>query len=273
MAESGLASPSGAAPRCVGGVPVFMYHGLLRDGDRTPAGEDARFWISTSTFRAQLAALRAAGARSPTLDELWAARMAADERGPRPAVLTFDDGRASDFEVAFPLLEEVGARAEFFVNTATIGTAGHLGWPEMRLMARGGMSLQSHSHDHVILVGLSVTRLREQLGDSRRRLEDGLGGPVHYLAAPYGLVSSRVVGSALDAGYRAVCTSGEWMARPGARTISRLALYASTTIGEFCQLLRGEVGPLARRRLRVALAYLPKRVVLRLRRPALERRV
>ena len=94
---------------------------------------------------------------------------------------------------------------------------------------------------------------------------------MRYLAAPYGLVTRRVVMSALDAGYRAVCTSGEWMARPGARTISRLALYPTTPLEEFRRLLHGTAAPLTRRRLRVALAYVPKRVLLRVRRQSVER--
>jgi hypothetical protein len=61
------------------------------------------------------------------------------------------------------------------------------------------------------------------------------------------------------------------MARPGARTISRLALYATTPLEEFRRLLHGTPGLLTRRRLRVGLAYVPKRVLLRVRRPWLER--
>jgi peptidoglycan/xylan/chitin deacetylase (PgdA/CDA1 family) len=222
-------------------------------------------------IRAQLAMLRREGYRVATLDDLWTETPARTEDREHSVVLTFDDGRSSDFEVAFSLLAESGAGAEFFVNTATVGTADHLSWSQMRTMHRAGMSLQSHSHDHVILIGLPIARLRQQLGDSRRRLEDGLGAPVRYLAAPYGLASRRVVRAALDAGYRAVCTSGEWMARPGARTISRLALYPTTRLEEFCRLLQGTPAALARRRLRVGLAYVPKRVLLRVRRRSLER--
>ena len=55
---------------------------------------------------------------------------------------TFDDGRATDYEVAFPLLLAAGVRAEFFVNTATIERAGHLTWSQIMEMHRAGMSFQ-----------------------------------------------------------------------------------------------------------------------------------
>jgi hypothetical protein len=87
---------------------------------------------------------------------------------------------------------------------------------------------------------------------------------VDFLAAPYGLLNRRVVRAAREVGYRAVCTSWNWPARPGAATLGRLAVHDRTTPAEFSQLLQGRPAILARRMARALLAQVPKRILLRL---------
>jgi peptidoglycan/xylan/chitin deacetylase (PgdA/CDA1 family) len=132
-------------------------------------------------------------------------------------------------------------------------------------MQRAGLSFQSHSHDHVVLVGLPAASLERQLRDSKHLLEDRLGAPVDFLAAPYGLLNGSVVRAAREAGYRAVATSWNWPARPGARRMSRIAVYQTTTGGDFSELLHGRPSILVQRVGRDLLAHIPKRVMLRVR--------
>jgi peptidoglycan/xylan/chitin deacetylase (PgdA/CDA1 family) len=184
-----------------------------------------------------------------------------------PAVaLTFDDGRASDYLHAYPLLMEHGVMGEFFVNPGTIGRQGYLSWGEAREMSRAGMRFQSHAHDHVYLTLLSAASLERQVLDSKRRIEDELGCAVQFLAPPYGDLNRRVRQAALAAGYQAVCNSWDWPARAGRRpTVTRVAVYARTTPEELARLLRGDPLPYLRRIARSAVLYPAKRAVLSLR--------
>src|SRR4051794_32024397 len=51
-----------------------------------------------------------------TLKRLWSDKIAlADQNGRPCALISFDDGLLSNYEVAAPLLEEFGARGVFFV--------------------------------------------------------------------------------------------------------------------------------------------------------------
>jgi peptidoglycan/xylan/chitin deacetylase (PgdA/CDA1 family) len=152
-------------------------------------------------------------------------------------VLTFDDGRAADYEVAFPLLLAAGARGEFFINTAKVGRPGYLTWSRIDEMHRAGMSFQSHSHDHIPLPTLPARLLRNQIRTSKRLIEDFLGRGVDFLAAPHGLVDRRVVDAAQDAGYRAVCVSRGWPARPGGDVVSRVTVLRDTTDAQFGAIL------------------------------------
>ncbi len=244
------------------GVPVFLYHGLTAGTPVEGPSREEKYWVSANHFRDQLKLIRQAGCRVALLRALWSVGEATDDARPG-AVLTFDDGRASDYQVAYPLLMEAGARAEFFVNTATLGQAGFLTWQQMVEMQRAGMSFQSHSHDHIDLSRLPASELERQLRDSRRLLENRLGQSVDFLAVPYGLLNEQVVGVAQQVGYRAVCNSWGWPVRPGARLVSRVPVYRRTTPDQFRGFLAGDAVCYVARAARTALFYLPKQVLLR----------
>lgn len=247
------------------GFTVLMYHGVS-PGTAAPAVPPAelKYWVAAPELRAQLAEIRRAGARVTGLGEAWRSAKTLDRPEP-PVVLTFDDGQAADYEASFPLLLEAGARADFFVNTANIGRSGFLNWGQIAEMQRAGMTFQSHSHEHVDLSRLPVRALEYQIRESKQRLEDGLGTAVEFLAAPYGLLDRRVLDVAREQGYRAVCTSRAWPACPGAPTIGRIAIHRHTRPGGFRRIVTRHPVPYLQRAIRVALIYLPKRVLLRYR--------
>jgi peptidoglycan/xylan/chitin deacetylase (PgdA/CDA1 family) len=246
----------------VPGMPIFMYHVLTGGTGTSGYAGGAKYHLPVAAFRDHLALIASAGFRVASVADLWKGRPAPDDR---PAVgLTFDDGDASNYTLALPALVEAGAPADFFVNTSTVGQPGFLTWAHIAEMQRAGLSFQSHSHDHVVLLNLPAPALERQLRESKRLLEDRLGTPVDFLAAPYGLLNHRVVQAAGEAGYRAVCTSWDWPARPRARTLGRLAVHDTTTREDFSQLLHGRPGILGRRLARALLAHVPKRILLRL---------
>lgn len=228
------------------GIPIFNYHGLAESvGADIP--EVARaFWLAPAQFRGHLAHVRAVGYRTAVLDDLKACRLGSPD-ATHMVVVTFDDGLASDYEVAFPLLAKFGMRGVFFVNTSTVGQAGYLTWTRIAEMHRAGMSIQSHSHRHLDLTVLPAVKLEKELIDSKRHLEDNLACSVDYLAAPHGLVSRRVVQSALANGYRAVCSTRCWPANPHSKVLTRITLQRNVTSDGFNALMTGQISGYARR--------------------------
>ena len=252
MEARGLSAPAGGARLRVGGAPVLMYHGV--------GGDESRYTVTRAGLALHLDQMRAEGFAVRPLADVWAGG-----QGARAVVMTFDDGRASDYTDAFPLLRERGLSAEFFVNPATMGRPGFLTWVQAREMAAAGMSLQSHSHDHVYLTRLRAGALHRQMSDSRRAIEDEVGRPPLFLAAPYGDVNRRVVDAALAAGYRAVCTSWPWPSRPRAATVSRVAVYRDTSPALLRRLLAGDPRPYVSQAARAAVVYPAKQALLRFR--------
>jgi peptidoglycan/xylan/chitin deacetylase (PgdA/CDA1 family) len=182
----------------------------------------------------------------------------------RATAITVDDGRESDHRLMFPRLLARGWPADFFVNPGTVGQPGYLTWPELRGMAEAGMGVQSHGYDHASFWCLGPAALRRQIADSRRAIEDGLGRRVLFLAAPFGHVTDEAVDVALEEGYRAVCTSWSWPARPRRKTLGRVALHAATSAADLARVLEGRVLSYAARALRTAVVYPPKRLVVAL---------
>lgn len=243
------------------GAPVFVYHGLTELGTAALSWRGRKYWVLAAQFREHLKSIHREGCRVALLHELW--NTTAPAKNGKPSVaLTFDDGLSSDYSIGFPLLLEAGVRANFFVNTAIIGQPRFLGWRQIAEMQRAGMSFQSHGHDHVNLSRLTLRGLEHQLKVSKLLLEDRLGTPVEFLAAPYGVLNARVIETALQVGYRAVCNSRSWPARPGTRTVSRVAVYSHTPLSDFRKLLTGNLFGYQARAFRAALLYLPKRIAL-----------
>jgi peptidoglycan/xylan/chitin deacetylase (PgdA/CDA1 family) len=264
VAESQLAERRQNRSRLsLGGVPVFVFHGLTESGKVELPRRERKYWIGARQFQSHLKEICRSGYRVKTLSEFWCGSNPPDPVEPM-VVLTFDDGLASSYEIAYPFLREASVRADFFVNTATLGTPGFLNWTQIIEMQRAGMSFQSHSRDHVYLTRLTTLALKMQLSDSKRTLEDRLGRPVEFLSTPYGDLNARVVELAQHAGYRAVCGTRSWPARPGTCNVNRVAIHSHNTSSEFRHILTGNPGRYFGRAARALLIEIPKRVRVRL---------
>jgi peptidoglycan/xylan/chitin deacetylase (PgdA/CDA1 family) len=181
---------------------VLMYHRVDLAGARPEEGD---FALPTSLFTQQLAWL--AAARRPVVS---LAQLASGEFEDGAVVLTFDDGCDSDTAVALPRLVEAGFPASFFVNPATVGERGRLGWPELERLVAAGMRVGSHGLDHTLLDGLPAGEVERQLDESRRILEMRLGTEVDALSLPGGTGGRVALDIARSVGYRIVLGS-----RPG----------------------------------------------------------
>ncbi len=171
---------------------ILMYHNFVPDGQ-----ECNDFTTSESHFRRDLQWLTEQGYSFVLPSEL-----AAGEPLPEKAVmLTFDDGYSSNYEIAYPLLQEYDAKAVIALITKRIEdeVSGFLTWDMCREMLQSGIvEIGSHSHDVHILADQGVARNE---GESREDYEarvfpdiqtsialiqQELGITPVYFAYPYG---------------------------------------------------------------------------------------
>jgi peptidoglycan/xylan/chitin deacetylase (PgdA/CDA1 family) len=236
-------------------LPVLMYHGLHEAAD---ARLDPVYSVTPAEFAKQLDWLRDHGFRTVRLGE-----SAPAERPDKSAVISFDDGDATNRSVALPLLAARGMVAEFFITSDFIGRPGMVSEDDVRALAAAGMGVQAHGRSHRFLEDLGSEELEAELLDSKRRLESITGRSVTALALPGGRGSERERAAALRLGYRRVLTSIPGVNR-GALACDcreRIAVTRGMGLDEFSDLLqwRGMRPRLMRTRYHV-LAW-PKRLL------------
>ena len=182
------------------GLTVLMYHALVNDSaaldDIDP--EERSYALTAREFTAQLELLRQAAI--PVLDP------ATLRPGSRPApgvLITFDDGHASNAELALPLLERQSMKAAFFITTDFVARRrGYCTWEQVRSLAERGMLVGAHGHTHRFLSTLDDVELRAELQGARDLLRDHAGVDATQLSFPGGRFDRRAERLARDAGYR-----------------------------------------------------------------------
>ncbi len=112
---------------------ILLYHGV-DSGEawvRRMDGIDREYVLSRARFEEHIACLSDAGVPGASLDDcVLGTRSPAP--GPAPVVLTFDDGDASCYTTAAPVLERHGFRGEFFVVSQWIGRPGFVSREQLR---------------------------------------------------------------------------------------------------------------------------------------------
>jgi peptidoglycan/xylan/chitin deacetylase (PgdA/CDA1 family) len=121
--------------------------------------------------------------------------------------LTFDDGNSSDCEIVLPALLRRGLQATFFICSGRLDQPTFLDRIQVRELQSRGMRIGCHGAAHLPWRYLPPDRLREEIVDSRRVLEEVCGVAVDTAACPFGSYDRRVLGGLRRAGYRIVYTS------------------------------------------------------------------
>src|SRR5690242_5005716 len=126
----------------------LTFHGIGEPGRRLEPGEPD-IWVS----REQMHSL---------LD------FAVDRKD---VMITFDDGNASDLELALPALHERGLTATFFVIAGRLGAPHFLDEAGVRALAAAGMMIGCHGMHHRRWRGLDQSALHEELVEAKDILE------------------------------------------------------------------------------------------------------
>ena len=213
---------------------IFCFHDVVRRERLAdvPVGHRP-YALTPEDFRAYLSETRTSRRRA-----VVASQVPTDLGGAFYA-LTFDDGAASDYEVAFPVLVELGLRATFFVVPTLVDTPGHVTWSQLREMVAAGMEVGSHSLTHPFMNALDADGLRREFGESKCILEERLGIAVRSASLPRGWETPALRPILGALGYRAFCTSrvGWWYPGGDPLAIPRVAVRRGMLVEDFAAVL------------------------------------
>jgi poly-beta-1,6-N-acetyl-D-glucosamine N-deacetylase len=138
-----------ALPTRFESIPVLNYHDISE--------RDSPYALPGEIFAAHMAALDEAGVTTVTLEEVEAV-LAGDVDGlpDRPVLLTFDDGIATVWERADPILARHGFNAVAFLITSSVAETArsyYLSRQALQAMAESGRwAFGAHTHDQHHLV-------------------------------------------------------------------------------------------------------------------------
>lgn len=170
-------------------IPILMYH-AVQEGQSDPRPY-YEVNVSPATFASQMKQLQTEGYRAVSLER---ALQALD--GGRPSekivAITFDDGFQDFYETAFPILADCQFTATVFLMTGYMEEPGKtfkgkavLRWNEVRELHSHGIHFGSHTVSHPQLRTLELRQVEEEVGRSKKVIEDRIGGAVRSFSYPY----------------------------------------------------------------------------------------
>jgi peptidoglycan/xylan/chitin deacetylase (PgdA/CDA1 family) len=193
-------------------VPILMYHHITDENSNSVT-------ITAENFEAQIAALAEAGYTAISFDELLAYVNEGADLPDKPIVITFDDGYLSNYEIAFPILEQYGMHATIFAIGSSLGKdtykdtdnaiIPHFTAEQAAEMVQSGViDIQSHTYDmhqsELYETGQArttvaqfdgeseadyIAALRADFAENSSLLESATGQKVQVLAYPQGVYS------------------------------------------------------------------------------------
>lgn len=187
-------------------VTNINFHGIGSPRRQLESGE-ATYWVSKSSFLG-------------ILDEL------VDDPSVR---LSFDDGNASDIEVALPALVERGLSATFFVLAGRLDERGSVAAEQVRELVSAGMRIGSHGMHHRSWRSMSAADTRVELVEAKDMLSEAAGAAVTEAALPLGSYDRRILSDLRRLGYGRVYTSDQARAGAGAWLQPRFTVTATDT--------------------------------------------
>jgi peptidoglycan/xylan/chitin deacetylase (PgdA/CDA1 family) len=207
-------------------VIIFCYHRLV-DKIRYPGTE-----ITPAAFEAQMKELKDRGITVISLQDLLAWKRGEKNIPPRSAVVTFDDGWKSQYEVAWPIMKKYGYPFTMFIYTegvrgGSLGGGEAITWEQLADMRDNGVDIEAHSATHqdlreghnIMIANPGGKRTRTKLTGpqyeewmknevvgSKQLLEQRLGIKVNCFAVPFGNYNQHVKDIARNSGYEAMFT-------------------------------------------------------------------
>lgn len=216
-------------------IPILLYHHVH------PDPPSLNYWVDVDIFEDQMQALSQRGYHTITPTQLRQAILQGLQLPPKTVIITFDDGNQDNYEYAFPIMQKYGFIGAIYIVANRLRAEGFLSAEQLQEMAAAGWEIGSHSMTHTDLTDVFAHKIREELLDSRLRLEHEIGVEVRSFAYPFGSFASELASRVENYGYWTAMGLGKKTLHDKNTIyyLDRLTIYGTMTLGEFEALLDG----------------------------------
>jgi peptidoglycan/xylan/chitin deacetylase (PgdA/CDA1 family) len=212
-------------------VPILAYHVI----NVAPPSSSAppEWYVPSDEFSAQMDALKAAGWRAVTLDQIQAYWTKGTSLGTtKPIVITFDGGYASQYTNALPVLKRLGWVGVDNIQVNGLSpTDGGISDSQVRGLIAAGWQLGAQGISQPDLTTLASTDLTNEVSTARQTLASRYNVTVNWFSYPSGDYNATVVAAVRTAGYvGATTTVAGWASPQGDRfRLPRLQVVGGTS--------------------------------------------
>ncbi|PHD77613.1 polysaccharide deacetylase [Bacillus sp. AFS043905] len=197
-------------------LPILMYHsisegnGLRENGYYTLSPEEA-FLVLTEN-------------RMPSEKCVW---------------ITFDDGYTDNYTEAFPILKEHDMKATVFMIGKSIDKGHHLTENQMLEMSRDGISIESHTINHLELNRMTAEQQEAEMVQSKVLFDHILDQNTTVLSYPVGRYNEESLRLSEEAGYKMAVTTepGGASSDQGMHALHRVRISPGLSINGFASLI------------------------------------
>ena len=183
-------------------VPILLYHHISET-------IDTQYNVHPEHFAEQMKWLHDRGYMTITIADVARVIRDGGDLPTRPVILTFDDGYLDVYLNAYPILQQYGYVATFYIIGETVETTGNLNTKKLLKLLASGWEIGSHSMTHADLTKDSDWEY--EIYYSKIMLEDKLGTEIRTFAFPYGRANDDIRKFTIDAGYSAAVGLGSIM--------------------------------------------------------------
>lgn len=216
-------------------VPILLYHHILKHN-----GENI-YTVSEINFRDQMNYLKNNGYSSITTRQLVEAIIEGANLPQKPILITFDDGNENTYLNAFPVMNELGLTGTVYIIANRLKANGFLSVEQLKELINNGWEVGSHGYTHADLVE-HPGALRDEIGESKKKLEDVLETDIFTFAYPFGKATTVTKNWVKQIGY----FSGMGLGISNVHSendiwyLSRRQINNDTSLNEFQQLLSND---------------------------------
>jgi peptidoglycan/xylan/chitin deacetylase (PgdA/CDA1 family) len=200
--------------------------------------------MNSDVFREQMEFLVAAGYQTVSVSDVARAIRVGAELPANPIALTFDDGNADTFDLAYPILDSMDLRGVAYVVANRTGAEGFMSETDLQALSAAGWEIGSHSMSHVDLTQGGPTLWRQEILASRLDLEAVLGVPVLSFAYPFGMSTPEIIAKVAEYGYDSAAGLGPSRVndRGNLYYLQRREVWGTWSEEQFEAVLRGDGG-------------------------------